>query len=270
MTIVSELDDDPQIPTDSRHYRVVRQVPAPTEQASTEQASAGPPKAFGGLSKAQPSRAPDSEWDPPQPRASDDHADPAPPRGRPPRGPRVRRRWRAAAVRAAVAPRWAAAPALVGFALAAAFFAWVSAEPFWLSVGHSTTGTATVHSPGDPNVTSPAGTPGGACVVRFVAVGGAFAAPAVELVGPRPAACVAGRQLPARMVSRRGQHAYVTDSAGLTLRWIVGLALILACGVGVAWATGAVMFPRGRRRVAVALCFAGPLIIAVGLLAAMA
>jgi hypothetical protein len=34
-------------------------------------------------------------------------------------------------------------------ALAGAFFAWVSAEPFWLSVGHGTSGTAAVVASAD-------------------------------------------------------------------------------------------------------------------------
>jgi hypothetical protein len=36
--------------------------------------------------------------------------------------------------------------ALVTFALLAGFFSWVSAEPFWLALGHSRAGTATVSS----------------------------------------------------------------------------------------------------------------------------
>lgn len=151
--------------------------------------------------------------------------------------------------------------AVVAFSLAAAFFAWVSAEPLWLAVGHGQPGTATVtrcDSHGSEY----------ACVT-FQAADGAYTVPDVAVRGARPHGLGAEGSVPARMVSPRGDRAYAVDTTGLNLRWAVGLVLVLLCGLGTAWATGAArLADRGARRRAVLACLAAPLLLAAGFLTA--
>jgi len=149
-----------------------------------------------------------------------------------------------------------AIPALVVLALAGAFFAWVSAEPFWLAVGHGSTGTATVVVAGTD------------CRATFVADGNAFSASTVDLSGVDTQSCMVGARLPARMVSATSTRAYAVDPAGLNLRWGLGFGLVLVCGLMIAAFTGAGRYRGWRRAASVGVCLAGPIVIAAALIAA--
>lgn len=154
----------------------------------------------------------------------------------------------------------------MAFGLLAAFFSWQAAEPLWLALGVGADGTATT-----TRCDAAAGTVATAdsrpeqtyrCVV-FDAADGSYQAVDVELFGTDAATA------PARMISASASRAYAADPAGLHLRWTVGLALVLACGAGIAWATGARRLdPPGLRRRAVLLSFAGPLLLTAGFLIA--
>jgi hypothetical protein len=186
-----------------------------------------------------------------------------PPRARPARPPRPPRN--------PMRP-WLAMPALVLLALAASFFAWVSAEPFWLAVGHGARGVATI-LPAEPAGGDRVGPvdPGrrsAACRASFLAEGGAFTVSRVALAGVSGPACTAGTRLPARMVSADGGRAYPVDHGDLTLRWSIGLLLIVLCGLAITVVTGALRFAGWRRITTTALSLGGPLLVTFGILAA--
>jgi hypothetical protein len=145
-------------------------------------------------------------------------------------------------------------PALVVLALATAFFAWVSAEPFWLAVGHGHSGTATFTS-----------AEGGRCLASFVAADGSLTASTVEVAGTR--ACPTGTSAPAHMVSTRANRVYVTDQTGLNARWSIGFGLVILCGLAVAAATGAGRVPGWRGSAAAALSLIGPIVLTAVMLA---
>jgi hypothetical protein len=144
-------------------------------------------------------------------------------------------------------------PALVVLALATSFFAWISAEPFWLAVGHGHTGTATL---------IPA--PGG-CRASFVADDGSFKVSSVAVGGLR--ACPEGATAPGQMVSEKSGRVYITDAAGLHARWSIGFGLVLLCGLGIAAATGGGRLPGWRGTTAAALSLAAPALVTVVMLA---
>jgi hypothetical protein len=158
--------------------------------------------------------------------------------------------------------------ALVLLALLASFFAWVSAEPLWLAVGHGDAGTATVTRCTGSGV-------GQRCVGEFTAAGGTFTAKEVSLLGIGAGDRHGGATVPAQMISAGRSaagplpRAYVADRLGLHLRWIIGLVVLLACGVGIAWATGARRLENRRaRRRAVLASLGAPLLLMIGFLAA--
>jgi hypothetical protein len=197
--------------------------------------------------------------------------------------------------------------AVIVLGLLAAFFAWQAAEPFWLALGRGEPGTATVTR--CAAIAEDPSSPTYRCV-GFEAASGAFHAVDVELRGAGDAARTEGAQVPALMLSAGRGQAYALTGAALHLRWALGLALVLACGAGIAWASGAtrldgtrprlrsprrrchrrrlradatsrrltaptLQHPRRRwlrltapTRWAVLLCFAGPLLLAAGFLAA--
>jgi hypothetical protein len=159
-----------------------------------------------------------------------------------------------------------ALPLTILLGLLAAFFAWQAAEPLWLAVGHGTPGTATVTR---CRVDDASGATTTYRCIGFEAAGGAFRVPEVTLLGAGDAAGAEGAQVPARMVSAHHDRAYAASPAGLHLRWSIGLLLVLACGAGIAWATGATRLdePRSRHR-AVLLSLAGPLLLALGFVTA--
>ncbi|MQA26555.1 MAG: hypothetical protein GEU94_14050 [Micromonosporaceae bacterium] len=146
-------------------------------------------------------------------------------------------------------------PLLLVLALLALFVSWVSAEPFWIAVGHQ--------DPGKIEVTrcSGEGDLGRRCVGTFVASGSAYAVDLATVSGAAPGDREAGRTLPARMVSEDGRIAYAGDAAGLHLRWSIGLGLLLLIGLGIAWATGAWRFRGAARTGAVLASMAAPLVI---------
>lgn len=152
--------------------------------------------------------------------------------------------------------------ALLVLALLTAFLAWVSAEPLWLALGHQRPGTATVIRCAGEGY-------GQGCVGVFTSADGAFTVEEVRLLGLDAADRHSGAVVAARMVSADGRGAYAADEAGLHLRWAIGLALVLACGLGIALTTGATRLPGRRARgAAVALSLAAPLLLFAGFLAA--
>ncbi|SDY03437.1 hypothetical protein SAMN05444365_101442 [Micromonospora pattaloongensis] len=151
---------------------------------------------------------------------------------------------------------------LVLLSLLAAFFAWVSAEPLWLAVGHGRSGNATVSRCTGDGVQQ-------RCVGTFTANGGGFTTERVPLLGIHERQRAEGTQVAARMVDAGGRGAYVGSGVTLHLRWALGLALVLLCGAGIVWGTGALRLlePRSRRR-ATAVALTGPLLMAAAFFAA--
>ncbi len=151
--------------------------------------------------------------------------------------------------------------ALLVVAFAATFFAWVSAEPLWLAVGHGRTGTATV-----------TGCSGGGITQRCKGVftDGTRTSPTVALLGVDAAERRTGATVPARMVDADARQAFVGASGPmLHLRWTIGVLLVLLCGLAIAGATGARRLESARaRRQALLLSIAGPLALLAGFLAA--
>ncbi len=145
-----------------------------------------------------------------------------------------------------------ALPSIVLFALLSAFFSWVLAEPFWLAVGHGTHGTATVSRCVGSGL-------GQRCI-------GELDGTRVALLGVPETAAATGSKIEVRRVSTRSDRAY---AGGLFLRWFAGLTMVLACGAGIALATG-VLRMRDRRDRLAALCtsLAAPLLVTIGFLAA--
>jgi hypothetical protein len=150
-------------------------------------------------------------------------------------------------------------PALLIFALAAAFFAWVSATPLLLTAGHGKRGVATVATCSVHGIDR-------SCA-EFVAADRSFSA-AVTLLGPASTHASAGQKLDAQMVSRDSSLAYAGNSTDLLLHWIPGVVLLVLCGFGIAWATGALRLVGGRiRSLALLGSFGGPILLFAGMLA---
>ncbi|AEV88679.1 hypothetical protein ACWT_7668 [Actinoplanes sp. SE50] len=153
--------------------------------------------------------------------------------------------------------------ALLGLSLLAAFFAWVSAEPFWLAVGHGDPGYATTtHCHGDGLTQH--------CTGRFASADGRIAVRRVTLLGISGGAREPGAVARARMVNRDSGQAYAGPPGMLLhLRWALGFLLVLICGYGIAGATGArrLESPRARRGALLASVL-GPVLLLAGFLAA--
>jgi hypothetical protein len=150
-------------------------------------------------------------------------------------------------------------PLLLVFALAAAFFAWVSATPLLLTAGHGSQGVATVATCSVHGIDR-------SCA-EFVAADKSFSA-AVTLLGPASTHAKAGQKIDAQMVSRGSSLAYAGNNADLLLHWIPGVVLIVLCGFGIAWATGALrLADRRNRSLALLGSFGGPILLFVGMLA---
>jgi hypothetical protein len=147
---------------------------------------------------------------------------------------------------------------LVVLGLLAAFFGWFSAEPLWLSLGHGVPGTATVVDCSIHGIN-------GRCA-DFTPASGALPATRVTLLGLGRVA--AGQHVAARMVSSGGWAAYGGDRSTLYLRWVPGLVVVLLCGLGIAWGTGAYRLPGRRRLIAVLFSVVGPLLLTAGLFVA--
>jgi hypothetical protein len=153
---------------------------------------------------------------------------------------------------------WFALPALVVLGLMLSFFAWVSAEPFWLAVGHGHSGVATV--------VGRTGRVG--CQASFSTNGDEFSVSTVDLAGVTPATCTTGTHYPARMVSAGSHWSYVDQQRGLTARWLLGSGLIALCVAAIAWITGAGRFDGWRRVASLAVSVAAPIALAAGIIAA--
>jgi len=147
---------------------------------------------------------------------------------------------------------------VVVLGLLAAFFGWFSAEPLWLSLGHGEPGTATVVDCSIHGIER-------RCA-DFTPASGNFPATRVTLLGLGRVA--AGQRVAAQMVSPRGWEAYAGDRSSLYLRWGSGLALVLLCGLGIAWGTGVARLPGRQRMLAALASLAGPLLLAAALFVA--
>jgi hypothetical protein len=150
---------------------------------------------------------------------------------------------------------------LVVLSLVAAFFGWVSAEPFWLAVGHGDQGYATTtrcHGNGLAQ----------RCVGQFAAE--SFSVATVTLLGVDGDGRQPGAVSPARMVGPGSDQAYTTSGGPLThLRWGLGFLLVLVCGYAIAETTGARRLPsRPARRGATIASFLGPILMLGGFLVA--
>jgi hypothetical protein len=152
--------------------------------------------------------------------------------------------------------------ALLLLAPLAGFVAWVSADPFWLSLGRGQAGTATVAGCHGHGLVS-------RCTGTFTAAGGRFSAKDVALSALPAGAKHEGAQVSAAMVSPRGRMAYAGTKDALRLRWGLGLGLVLLCGLAIAWATGASRLPDRRSRVGGYLTsVAAPLLLLAGIVLA--
>ncbi|MEU4570571.1 hypothetical protein [Micromonospora sp. NPDC023956] len=148
---------------------------------------------------------------------------------------------------------------LLGLSLLAAFFAWVSAEPFWLAVGHGTTGTVVGECTGDGLAQRCRGT--------FAAADGRFVAHGVRIGGIDTDGQRAATAVPARMTGPDGATAYADGGGTLHLRWLLGFGLVAACAAGIPRVTGtAGLTGRRARRWAITAAAGGPLVVTVGFL----
>jgi len=153
--------------------------------------------------------------------------------------------------------------ALIVLALISTFFAWVSAEPFWIAMGHGDPGYATTARCVGSGVTQ-------RCTGQFAAADGSFSVNRVTLLGVGAGQRENGTVAPARMVSPDSRQAYLGDTGLLVqLRWILGFLLVLICGYAIAGLTGARRLDTARaRRGAVLISLAGPLVLLAGFLLA--
>ncbi|WP_245828226.1 hypothetical protein [Micromonospora avicenniae] len=185
--------------------------------------------------------------------------EPAPERNRPARdGAGQRRRARRASHPPDPLPGLAA---LLALSLVAAFFAWVSAGPLWVALGHATHGTSLITDCSGSGLTQ-------RCRGIFTADDRRFIAHGVRVSDVPADQAVAGRTLPARMTGPEGGTAYAdTGGAAHHLRWVLGLLAVAGCGAGIARWTGATRLKGQRaRRWGIGLAFAGPALITAGFL----
>ena len=71
------------------------------------------------------------------------------------------------------------------------------------------------------------------------------------------------------MVHAGSGTAYLVDGTVMTLRWLLGILLVLLCGLGIVFATGALRLEDRRARRTAAVCgMAAPLLVTIGFLAA--
>ncbi|MEO3742593.1 hypothetical protein [Plantactinospora sp. B5E13] len=149
------------------------------------------------------------------------------------------------------------------FSLAASFFAWVSAEPWWLAIGHGEQGTVIVESCRGRGL-------GQHCRGEFVAADGRLVARDVRLIGMAADPEDVGLEFPARIIDGGSTKAYVGSGTGLLhLHWSLGLGVVLICTAAVGWCTGALrLADRGHRHRAALVSYAGPLLLTAGFLVA--
>ncbi|MEU8296563.1 hypothetical protein AB0C04_04670 [Micromonospora sp. NPDC048909] len=151
---------------------------------------------------------------------------------------------------------------LLALSLLAAFFAWVSAGPLWVAVGHATGGTVVIGDCTGGGLTQ-------RCRGIFAADAGRFVAHGVRVSGVPSERTATGTTLPARMTGPHGETAYVDTGIARHLRWVLGLLAVAGCGAGIArWTGSAMLTGRRARRWAIGVSFAGPGLIALGFLVA--
>ncbi|NJP32819.1 hypothetical protein HCJ94_12675 [Micromonospora sp. HSS6-12] len=185
--------------------------------------------------------------------------EPEPERTRSPRFERWRRRVRRPAHPPDPLPGLAT---LVALSLVAAFFAWVSAAPLWLAVGHSTSGRVVIDDCTGGGLTQ-------RCRGTFLATEARWVAHGVRVSGVPAERATPGSWVAARMTGPDASTAYVDAGAAAHLRWLLGLLTVTGCGAGIARWTGATrLADRRARRCAIAASAAGPFLITVGFLAA--
>jgi hypothetical protein len=148
----------------------------------------------------------------------------------------------------------------VVLALLTAFFAWVSAGPFWLSVQPGVRGTATI------TASTPVRVGTGPCRATFTASGQQFTVSRVTLNGVSRRSCVTGTAVPARMVSSTGSQAYALDGRQLKVRSALGFLAIVLCTLAITWVTGAGRFVGRQRIVVLGSSLSLPIMLAIGVL----
>ncbi len=149
---------------------------------------------------------------------------------------------------------------LLLFAFIATFFAWFSAAPLWLTLGHGRHGVAVVANCPVDGIDK-------RCA-EFTATDASFSA-TVTLLGPASQHAPSGTKLAAQMVSDRASTAYAGDTSSLYLRWGPGIAIALLCGLGIAWSTGSFRLPSRRGRIVTVLfSLFTPIALIAGMLAA--
>lgn len=151
-------------------------------------------------------------------------------------------------------------PLLVLLAMAAAFFAWVSAEPAWLAAGRGDLGVVTVSACSGSGI-------GQRCIGTFTTAHG-YTVDAVPVTGVAATERQPGVTLRARMVGPDARTAYAGDPTGLHFRWTLGLLLVAACGLAMVVATGAWRLRGRARRGVIAASLGIPLLMAAAMLAA--
>jgi hypothetical protein len=147
--------------------------------------------------------------------------------------------------------------AMLLLGLLAGFFAWTSAEPFWLDMGRGVRGTAEITACHGTGVLR-------RCRADFAAPG-RETVDGARVVGrdERPGAEVAAEMLPG------GRIVYAGSESGLRARWAANLGLVALCGVVLAWLTGAWRFARLRDRLtAWLLTAAAPLLLGAAIVLA--
>jgi hypothetical protein len=147
--------------------------------------------------------------------------------------------------------------AMLLIALLAGFFAWTSAEPFWLDMGHRVRGTAKITSCQGAGVLR-------RCLAEFTRAGDE-PVKGTRLVGLEEPP---GSSMVAQMVPG-GRITYAGNPSGLRVRWAAGLGLVVLCGIVLAWLTGAWRFGRLRDRLtAWTLTAAAPLVLGAAIVIA--
>ena len=152
--------------------------------------------------------------------------------------------------------------ALILTTLVAAFFGWVSAEPFWLSMGRGAEGTVTVTSCHRSGLDE-------RCVGKFVAEGKQFTADAVRLSSVPDRDREQGASFQGRMLDADSGWAYAGPASALHLRWELGVVIVVLCGILVGLVTGVRRLRTAGRRgrfVLWLIGLAGPLAIFAGML----
>lgn len=148
---------------------------------------------------------------------------------------------------------------MIGLALVSAFFGWVSAAPFWLSVGHNVSGTVVVNECEASGIAP-------RCVGDFIPRGSDDKVPGVRVTGDVEAKRV-GETVSAHAVTSQSPIVYVGDDAGLWLRWTLGLGLVVVCGFAIAAVTGSWRWHGRARLVTVLVSIAGPVAFWLGAVA---